>query len=201
MRTPQRNQERLGAEGKAGVLPAGCNGGRKRMRPDGDGSHPDYRDEGTCGRTFPWMVVVGLAALIWVIVRVVPKPSRAAYPCMRVSISLASTFLVSLAAVVASALSLGVVRKARHLPLWCVLPLATFVVALPLFLVGDSGNASTVFGTAAHEANQPIGVPKGIFPGRVVWIHDPDATNENCLPGSFGHGAIQWDRLPRRLPG
>jgi len=28
--------------------------------------------------------------------------------------------------------------------------------------------------------NQPVGTPAGINPGRVVWIWNPDATNENC---------------------
>jgi gluconolactonase len=30
---------------------------------------------------------------------------------------------------------------------------------------------------AVQPPNQPIGTGKGIFPGRVVWVHDPDATN------------------------
>jgi len=28
-----------------------------------------------------------------------------------------------------------------------------------------------------HTANAPLGVAKGIYPGRVVWAHDPDATD------------------------
>jgi hypothetical protein len=36
--------------------------------------------------------------------------------------------------------------------------------------------------------NNPIGEAKGIFPGRVVWIHNPDATNENCSPDKYGDG-------------
>ena len=35
---------------------------------------------------------VGLAALIWVIIRVVPKPSRAAYPCQQTAIPVATSF-------------------------------------------------------------------------------------------------------------
>jgi hypothetical protein len=35
--------------------------------------------------------------------------------------------------------------------------------------------------------NQPIGVPKGIYPGRVVWVWDPQSTNENCT-NTFGDG-------------
>jgi len=36
--------------------------------------------------------------------------------------------------------------------------------------------------------NQPIGVAKGTCPGRVVWVYDPDATNENCQPDVWGDG-------------
>jgi hypothetical protein len=33
-------------------------------------------------------------------------------------------------------------------------------------------------------ANQPIGTAKGIFPGRVVWEHNTNATDENCSNNS-----------------
>jgi len=36
-------------------------------------------------------------------------------------------------------------------------------------------------------ANQPIGVARGIYPGRVVWIWDSSSTNENCT-NVFGDG-------------
>ena len=31
-----------------------------------------------------------------------------------------------------------------------------------------------------QPANEPIGTAQGIYPGRVVWVHDANATNENC---------------------
>jgi hypothetical protein len=37
-------------------------------------------------------------------------------------------------------------------------------------------------------ANQPMGEAKGVFPGRVVWVHDPSAVNQNCVPNAAGHG-------------
>ncbi|MBN2763558.1 MAG: DUF362 domain-containing protein, partial [Bacteroidales bacterium] len=33
--------------------------------------------------------------------------------------------------------------------------------------------------------NSPIGVAKGILPGRVVWVYNPDATNENCTNANY----------------
>ncbi len=29
---------------------------------------------------------------------------------------------------------------------------------------------------------KPIGVAKGLYPGRVVWVQNDDATNENYVP-------------------
>jgi len=48
--------------------------------------------------------------------------------------------------------------------------------------------AGPVFATASIAANQPIGAAKGIFPGRVVWVHDPAAVNQNCVVDAPGHG-------------
>ena len=62
-----------------------------------------------------WMVwlfpVVGLLALIWFLVRLIPKPSRAAYPCQRVAASLASSFLAGLLGLGGAFLAF---RKARQ---------------------------------------------------------------------------------------
>ena len=38
--------------------------------------------------------------------------------------------------------------------------------------------------------NEPIGIAKGIFPGRVVWIWDPAATNPACSNTSNENGVI-----------
>ena len=40
---------------------------------------------------------------------------------------------------------------------------------------------------AAIIANQPMGAAKGVFPGRVVWVRDPNAVNQNCVPDAAGH--------------
>jgi len=50
----------------------------------------------------------------------------------------------------------------------------------------DSNTAQPQFPTIYQEPNEPLGTAKGIFPGRVVWMHDPDATNENCNPNEYG---------------
>ena len=49
------------------------------------------------GRSRFWLwvsPVVGLFALVWFLVRVIPKPSRAAYPCQRAAFPLAASFVI-----------------------------------------------------------------------------------------------------------
>ena len=41
---------------------------------------------------------------------------------------------------------------------------------------------------AVVNPNEPIGEAKGIFPGRVVWVHDSNATVQTCNPGTVGDG-------------
>jgi len=45
-----------------------------------------------------------------------------------------------------------------------------------------------VYATAAVAPNQPMGQAKGIFPGRVVWVHDARAVNQDCTVDAAGHG-------------
>src|SRR4030042_3843732 len=67
-------------------------------------------------RRYPWLIwvfpIAGLASLIWFLIRVVPKPSRATYPCQRIAAPLASGFIVWVTGLVGSALAY---RKARRL--------------------------------------------------------------------------------------
>jgi hypothetical protein len=46
-------------------------------------------------RGIRWVLpLTGLASLIWFLIRVIPKPTRAAYPCQRMAVPLASGFIV-----------------------------------------------------------------------------------------------------------
>ena len=133
--------------------------------------------------------LVGFLALIWIIIRILPKPGRLQYPCMKVAAPLASGFLVWTAGLAISGLALF---KARH---WfkkserMIALMFTFIGIISLLLVfGHREPARASFTTVQHEANQPMGEAKGLFPGRVVWVYDPDATNENCNPSAYNHG-------------
>jgi hypothetical protein len=130
-----------------------------------------------------WLIwifpVVGLLALIWTLIRIIPKPSRAAYPCQRVALPLASSFIVWLMGLGGSA---AVFRRAKNhfshsryiSGLLCV---AVSIGCIWLCLTFNTDKQTKAAGSS--PANSPIGVARGIYPGRVVWVHDPNATTWN----------------------
>lgn len=138
--------------------------------------------------------IFGLAALIWVVVRLLPKPGRVDYPCMKAAVPVASTFVVWVGGMTASIFTFRFSRqqwRRRRM----IIAVATAVVAVAsltaTFLVTPKNHlqaqATAVFKDPLGP-NQPIGEAKGIFPGRVVWAWDADATNENCQPNQWGDG-------------
>jgi hypothetical protein len=131
--------------------------------------------------------IIGIAASIWFIIRVIPKPSRAAYPCMRVAYPLASGFVVYLLGLATSAFAMGRMKmywkQSRY---WAMA--GFFVIALVAGFYSFQADQPPVYANSSYLdiANTPIGVARGIFPGRVVWSRNPDATNENCGNSQFG---------------
>lgn len=132
--------------------------------------------------------ILGIASTMWFLVRVIPKPSRATYPCMKAAAPFMSSFVIYLLSITGSAMlfkrSGRSLKRSRY-----VAALAAFGGALVLFALSSNLNPGQIFaGTEAFEyapesdfpANQPMGEELGIFPGRVVWEWDPDATNEDC---------------------
>jgi len=134
-----------------------------------------------CMGKYPWLIwlfpVVGLASLIWFLIRVVPKPSRATYPCQRAAYPLASGFIIWLFGL---GVSTAVFRKARisfsrsrYLVGILCLVVSIGCVWLSLALTSEKKAEAA----APHPVNEPMGVARGVHPGRVVWVHDPNATD------------------------
>jgi len=120
--------------------------------------------------------IAGLVSLIWFLVRVIPKPSRAMYPCQRMAFPIASGFVAWLLGLGAWGLAF---RKARHSLARRRYVLAAVFVALSvgvLWVTISVTSEDTVL-AGPQAANEPIGTARGINPGRVVWVHDPDATD------------------------
>ncbi len=68
-----------------------------------------------------WLAPLGgLLALAWFLIRVIPKPSRAAYPCQQAAFPVASAFVVWLVSVVGSALACRKARVGHGIALLCL---------------------------------------------------------------------------------
>jgi hypothetical protein len=133
------------------------------------------------------MPFVGLASLLWFLIRVIPKPSRAAYPCQRAAFPLASAFVVWLTGIVVSSLAY---RKAKRLAGQARYVAAGLVAAVAVAALWWSINITADTGARADfvpidPPNSPMGIGKGIYPGRVVWVHDPSATKWDGVTGSW----------------
>ena len=129
--------------------------------------------------------VIGIASTIWFLIRVIPKPSRAGYPCMKAAAPFMSSFVIYLLSLTGSALLFRRARVFFHRTRY-LMAAAAFLGAVVVFAVTSnffSDRAIAAEYTAEpgdFPPNQPMGEERGVFPGRVVWAWDPDATNENC---------------------
>ena len=124
-----------------------------------------------------WIFPIGgVLALIWFLIRVIPKPSRAMYPCQRVAFPLASGFVVWLTGALSS---IAAFRKAKRCFAQSRYVLCVILIAVSVGSIWIAQSITTEEVVLADEpvANAPIGIAKGIHPGRVVWVHDPDATD------------------------
>jgi len=128
---------------------------------------------------FPFL---GLASLVWFLVRVIPKPSRAGYPCMRIAAPVASGFILYLGGLAMSVVAFKKARDRwrRHKYVYMSLFILSGIFVSFLFVGSQSTDAMAKYYHEDLTPNDPIGEAHGIFPGRVVWDWNPDATNEKC---------------------
>ena len=127
----------------------------------------------------------GISATIWFLIRVIPKPSRAAYPCMRAAAPVMSGFVLYLLSMGGSILAFRKAKKlflrAKYLAAFSFLLVALVFTAIYFYKSSALVKAENItLDEHPDGVNQPMGVGKGIHPGRVVWAWDKDATNENC---------------------
>ena len=132
-------------------------------------------------------IIVGALSTVWFLIRVIPKPSRATYPCMKAAAPFMSGFIIYLLSLGSSALVLKkatkFLKQSRYLAFAAALA-AGIILSFSTHLY-NSRKAFASFEAKLEGPNQPMGTGVGINPGRVVWIHDPDATDESCT-NSYG---------------
>ena len=137
-----------------------------------------------------WLLpLTGLFALIWFLIRVIPKPSRATYPCQRVAAPLAGGFVVWILGLLGSTLlwrrARGMMARSRYV-LAALCAVAAVAVIWGAIGATENNPAAAAF-MPSEPANSPMGVAQGIHPGRVVWVRNADATSWDGSTGNW------WD--------
>ena len=132
---------------------------------------------------------MGIGTSLWFILRVIPKPQRAGYPCMKAAAPIMSGFVLYLISLGGSAIlfrkALIKFKKAKYWSAASAISLS--LILLAVFYLND---VKTIYanvldvnwerGVLPDAPNTPMGTPWGIFPGRVAWARNPAATNEKC---------------------
>jgi hypothetical protein len=128
--------------------------------------------------------ILGIVSTIWFLVRVIPKPSRATYPCMKAAAPVMASFIIYLLSLTGSVFAFRKFKssllKAKYLIAFSFLIAAVLAISFSVLTVPGKTDAMVLVSEDAFTANDPIGIAKGIFPGRVVWVWDPAATDETC---------------------
>ena len=151
------------------------------------------------------MIVTGLAALTWFLIRVIPKPSRATYPCQRAAFPIASAFVIWLTGTLGSMFLMKKLREkfAKHRMILGALTLISLIVLISWFTVIPAGISASYGATAVDTtfvpgvgynwkpgaSNQPVGIARGVIPGRVVMVRNPAAAK---WAGNWKKNEDQW---------
>ena len=153
--------------------------------------------------------LVGLAALLWFLLRVIPKPSRASYPCQRAAFPLASAFVLWMCGMCGAGWSLSALRPILHRYRWATAVLSVVALLGIGLWIGRSRSIEAAAIATRYDfepklRNEPLGVARGIYPGRVVWARDPLAAHwsgqiENTADQYWMEGSTDQRRVDQML--
>jgi len=120
-------------------------------------------------------ISMSVLATVWFLVRVIPKPSRAVYPCMQVAAPMMSGFVIWILAFSGAAFAFQKAKlklfEARYLA--AGLFLIVGIVSTSVFMVRSAKETKAENLKVWYKPNIPLGEAKGMFPGRVSWGHNP----------------------------
>lgn len=138
--------------------------------------------------------LVGLGALLWFLLRVIPKPSRATYPCQRAAFPVASAFVIWMCVSVTGIFSATRLRRFVQRYRFAGFGVcAVTILACAAWLVRSrsisAAEIATHYDFTPKLRNVPMGIARGIYPGRVTWARDPQAAHWN---GSIESATDQW---------
>jgi hypothetical protein len=131
-----------------------------------------------------WFHLAGILCLIWFLIRVLPKPDRIRYPCQQLALGLAVGY-ITFWGILWSGVFLGLRLWVKRMRYKTTAYLPVLLVACILIFSVTSNVYADIFINKKEKAEiwtptskDPIGVPTGANPGRVVWVWDPNATEE-----------------------
>jgi autotransporter-associated beta strand protein len=139
-------------------------------------------------RQYRWYKLIfplaALLALVWYLVRVIPKPSRASYPCQRVGAPIAFGGVAYLLSLFGLVTCFRKTRKFLYQHRFAAAGLC-LVIGLICAAVVQNINESSVHAATENTGtfspvdppNHPIGTARGIYPGRVAWSYNTNACN------------------------
>jgi len=134
---------------------------------------------------------IGFAALLWIILRVISKPSRINYPCVKAAMPFAAGFIQNLTVFLISLFAFTRIKKSFPKNQYVLAALLVTFTIGGTYFSDNNPELNNQYPTIYQNPNEPVGEAKGIFPGRVVWVHNPDATNENCDPMEEGNSYFE----------
>ena len=148
-------------------------------------------------------ILTGIISTVWFLVRVIPKPQRAAYPCMRAAAPIMSSFVIWLLSVfgMMAAYKRAKVNLAKSKYFIVMLCGFAFLISLMLFMSQDVRTIYARLINKPLQANAPVGVERGIFPGRVVWVRDPKAVTWNFTGNWWDDAYISQTETDKMITG
>jgi hypothetical protein len=146
-------------------------------------------------------VFLGIISTLWFLIRVIPKPSRAAYPCMKVASPIVSGFVMWILALTGSAFAFN---RAKHKLFEAKYIAACLFVMLGILVASlrtaeSDAQTSTKSLEIWYKPNEPLGVAKGIHPGRVAWGHNPRTASWDGKTGFWWEDRFNSQEETNRL--
>ena len=139
-------------------------------------------------------ILLGIFSTVWFLARVIPKPSRATYPCMRAAAPFMSGLIVYLISVggltFASRKFKRKVINVRYISTFLLMFGVLVIFAINPLIDFSTSTRNVTLKVTWKEGpddgpNQPIGKEVGVNPGRVVWAWDTTATIKDCKTYHF----------------
>lgn len=132
-------------------------------------------------------IFLGISSTIWFLIRVIPKPQRATYPCMQAAAPIMSSMVIYLLSLFGSISAYQQTKKNFRLRRYLVSGMFLLITIVASTLFFTQNNISVFANEYIVPANEPVGTGRGIFPGRVVWTFDPKVARFD------GETGFWWD--------